>query len=63
MQSTENEDMLIVAVCLAAIVPKVFHYAVPQDAELVPGQFVLVPFGRKKLSRGDMGKTAPLARK
>mgnify|MGYP002046681984 FL=1 len=49
MQSTENDDMLIVAVCLAAIVPKVFHYAVPQDAELVPGQFVLVPFGRKKL--------------
>ena len=50
MLRTENDDMLIVAVCLAATVPKVFHYAVPHGAELVPGQFVLVPFGRKKLS-------------
>ena len=49
MLITENDDMLIVAVCLAANVPKMFHYAVPQNTELMPGQFVLVPFGRKKL--------------
>ncbi|MEC8316669.1 MAG: primosomal protein N', partial [Pseudomonadota bacterium] len=46
---TENDNIMIVAVCLAANVPKIFHYAVPQNTELAPGQFVLVPFGRKKL--------------
>ena len=49
MQMTENDNIMIVAVCLAANVPKIFHYAVPQNTELAPGQFVLVPFGRKKL--------------
>ena len=49
MQRIENDDIQIVAVCLAALVPKLFHYAVPQGAALAPGQFVLVPFGKKKL--------------
>ena len=49
MPMTENDNIMIVAVCLAANVPKIFHYAVPKNTELAPGQFVLVPFGRKKL--------------
>ena len=37
------------AVCLAALVPKLFHYAVPQGAALAPGQFCVGSIWQKKL--------------
>lgn len=46
---TRDRDETIVAVCVAAVVPKLFHYAVPPGMRVVPGHFVQVPFGRKTL--------------
>ena len=47
MPMTENDNIMIVAVCLAANVPKIFHYAVRKIQNLRPGNLYLFRLAEK----------------